>query len=403
MQINKNTKSQLILVFAFIVILIVFRGTIPFVSEIGFLFLLLGGIYNNYKNKVIIFKKDKLFVPVWIYIYIFFLLFTGFYARNGIEWLVYIVYFITGLLIYITVVLYVNTKDKLVLFMKVFIFIVTSIAFLTNFLHILQLTLGVNSPLVHVGASIRSVGFYGNPNYYSVSLLLGMTFLFGLFYLDYIKKDNNKNFMLFFATYFILFVGIYLTFSRGALIAAVLVTLLFIVFNFKQFFNVKSLIVTLIFGVLILFLDFGNNSVILQILDQTEVRFENAIYGTGAGRYNIWQDGWELYTSSLQNLLLGVGGNQFMYYYEFNIINNVHNGYLRFLYESGLVGLVLFLIFSIKIFISTFNFKFFSPSSLLFYPFIALLIMALSNDIFIIKEFWLVVGLIFAVQNDHYS
>lgn len=391
---EKNVRQTT--AFLIIILSIILRGSLPlYMAELIIVFLLFVKLtVNLIKGKVYFDKKDS-FVIMWVLAYITVILLSGFYLRNDSEWLTYIVYFLIGLIIYYVIIQYIKSKEDLIRFIKLYIIVVLVEAINTIFFHLIYLIFGYRSMFVHVGATVRSIGFYGNPNYYSVSLLLALGLLMGVFSFGYLSSKSNRKYVYFTVAYLILMIGIYFTYSRGALIAAVFTSLLFFIYNFRQILNLRIIAISFILVLLVLVWYQNSDKIVLTtISEQTIQRIENALFGTGAGRYLIWSNGWELYTSDIKFLLFGVGGNQFIFYEEYGIPNHVHNGYLRFLYESGAVGFSLFIVLLIKLLKSTFNFSNMRPSSLLFYSLIIISVMSLSNDMFIIKEFWLLVGLI---------
>ncbi|ADC49365.1 hypothetical protein BpOF4_06535 [Alkalihalophilus pseudofirmus OF4] len=397
MNLNKPVDNLTKVIAITLISSIVFRGVLPnYTSELILIFVLSLMLISKSKGA---FPKNMTFVISWTFVYILCVFLTGFYIRDISSWLTYIIYFLIGILIYLVVVFLLSSKYKIFYFMEMYTKIVIVISLLTSLAHILYLSTGIHVFLVHVGATVRSVGFYGNPNYYSVSLLVGLGFLLSLYSYGVFSKSRLSRLIFLYLSLFVLFVGIFLTFSRGALVAAIVLLLVFFMINYKEFLNIRSILSGIVLMVIIIFIDAQESQVLVQIFEQTMVRIDNAIYGTGAGRYTIWEDGFNLFSSSALFFLIGVGGNQFINYNEFNIYNHVHNGYLRFLFETGIIGFILFLILFLNMFKRTFNLMKLTPVSPVFYAFFSLLIMALSNDIFIIKEFWLIVGLISAWYN----
>ncbi|WP_404466674.1 O-antigen ligase family protein [Planococcus rifietoensis] len=393
MEKTKKNKKLVLLSFILIIYAISFRGIHSFyISEIIFLGLFGMKLLELAKKGNFIIDKKLMFVVYWLYLYILYLLLNIWQAANVSEYFTNIIYFLIGIVIFMVLIFYIRSKKQLITFIKMFTGINVFIALTTLTMHILFLVTGFKTELVHVGATVRSVGFYGNPNYYSISLLLALGMLMGLYSFKLLSNKFMNEINIFLISYLILMTGIFLTFSRGALVAGLVVSIIFFAYNMRILMkkNIYIISAIILMGA-VLIIDFRSSHIFLQMYDQLLLRLENAIYGTGAGRYTIWEEGWLLISSNWNFFIFGVGGNQFPFYNP----HNVHNGYLRFLYEAGVIGVLFFLILLLKLFLNSFNFKTVKPLSPLFYPLLAFLIMALSNDVFIIKEFWFLVSLVF--------
>jgi len=154
-----------------------------------------------------------------------------------------------------------------------------------------------------------------------------------------------KSFKIRVALLLLLFVSVFLTGTRSALIILVIASLLtaLIVFSFKY-----QMLIT--FTLLVLFPVLNQR---FKIMETIEKRNQNAMdYSKGditSGREERWMVVFDKIKSNPEILLTGIGGGNTPYFNRFkdteiNIVASPHNAYLSFLFEHGIVGLLMFLL-----------------------------------------------------------
>ncbi|MGD6870881.1 O-antigen ligase family protein [Sutcliffiella horikoshii] len=370
----------------FIVFLLTSRGLFPgYTVEFILLVILLTLILL--KSKKVKFKHNDLMIIGIVILTNVTLAFNIFYAKNIFELLIYMGYYLVGIMIFLIIKFKCLNLINLCSFLKTYIIVTSIICLFTNISFLIYTTTGYSTILIHVGQTVRAVGLFGNPNYYSILLLMVLGFLYGM---SNIKLNLNLDKRVYLLLIFNLFLGVFLTFSRGALVAMIIITIIYFFLNLRKYFKFRyiSLVSLAFFSLFFLMETIIDTTVFKSIVEQFIIRIENAIYGDGAGRYDIWEVALELFAQNLWITIFGIGGNQFTYYSN----HHPHNGYIGTLVESGLVGAILLLILSVFIFTKIFNLPKLKVISPMFYSVIAMYFMALSNDVFIVKEFWIIVG-----------
>jgi O-antigen ligase len=183
----------------------------------------------------------------------------------------------------------------------------------------------------HRASMMLSDDLEADPNFFASSLLLPISIAFGGFLAS--RKGLAKWLML--GAVVILGLTIFLTMSRGALVALVV---MIVVFVYRMRINWRALVLVASLGALIAFLpsDFFT-------------RVESTVATHGAGRLDIWVVGWHALG---RYGILGAGLSNFRNAYsEFAGYAPVykgpslgsHNTYLNVSVELGIVGLFLFL------------------------------------------------------------
>lgn len=290
-----------------------------------------------------------------------------------------------------------NNNLDLKKFVLTYVVIVTVISSMTLFFHMYYLVTGIdNTEFISTFISSRymgrGMGLYGNPNYYSVSLVMAVSLLLGMSYSKLINKDK-----LYYLVLIIISLDIFLTFSRGALFSFIAIVILSLLFNIlkrgnaslkKIFVNILLLLLAILFTSVVQSTQFFSG-----FLDQTTSGITEVIEGTGSGRYNIWSDGFNIWKSEVHTIIFGVGGNNLELLSAYN--HSPHNGYLRALYEFGIIGFTSLMLFLFTLIYKTFSFKV-KEINFLFFPLVGFLVFGLSNDVFHLLEFWILCVLIFS-------
>jgi O-antigen ligase len=189
----------------------------------------------------------------------------------------------------------------------------------------LQFFHGAGVPLIR--ASIGQT----NPNEFALSLLLPLSIAMGAF----LSMRNRIVRTAILAAIGIIGFGILISMSRGSLIAVgVLITTY--IRRFRM--NWRMSIALLVLGLLL-----------LAVPNLFFERIQNSVSDRGAGRFDIWQAGWE---AAKHHSIIGVGLDNFPLafdrYAKYETVSRgyrraPHNVYLGTLTELGIVGLLFFL------------------------------------------------------------
>lgn len=194
----------------------------------------------------------------------------------------------------------------------------------------------------------RFTGILGNPNG------LGLFCLVFFILYSIIREMNKDSFSRFdwIFIYFIIFLSIMLCGSRNAL----LTTLIFLLFRaFYKLSPYIGFVLLLVFIVLYQLVVSNAESIIVSLGLEQYFRLETL--ETGSGRLIAWQFGWEWITKS-PVFGSGIGFTDDLYhrYYEYLSIlghqGNAHNSYITFWLDTGIIGLLAYLIAAFATFIT---------------------------------------------------
>lgn len=184
----------------------------------------------------------------------------------------------------------------------------------------------------------RLIGLLDDPN-----IFIFYNTLFFSYYLTHLKGlKNSFGFILCIITNL-------LTFSRGGIVALILVIILYIILaDFQK--KVKMILIAL----LCLVVMYAASSFIQIDLNQIiSSRINDFSSDKGSGRFELWK---QAITYFMSHPLLGIGAFNFSDYYAFehNEKLYVHNTYLEILVEAGIIGFLFYfsflLLFIIKLF-----------------------------------------------------
>ncbi|WP_018923069.1 O-antigen ligase family protein [Salsuginibacillus kocurii] len=375
--------------------LFLFRGVLPsYFSDIGLTLIFL--IILSLKLRHIVLSKYHLLIIGLICGLIIVNVVNVFYAEQLSLSLISISYYFAGVIIIIIIRSIFNTHKKFSILIYTFVSLVSIVALINNFTYIMNLANGYSNLTLSEGATLRSVGFYGNPNNYAILLNLAIGILLGYIVLSFNKLQSNKRL---FTIYNLLLLNmvtsLFLTLSRGAWLAfffmTVIATLLIINTSLKKAkVNTSFVIFTVGFFIILLFVR-GINDLTEYFSEQFSMRVGHAIESGGSGRLNIWSESPYYIFDNVINFLIGIGGNQFIHVSN---MNHVHNHYLKILIENGVIGFTI-LIFMLGILVYlTLKREALTKKPCLFIPLVGFLVSSFTNDHLIVKEFFFLVALI---------
>ena len=191
---------------------------------------------------------------------------------------------------------------------------------------------------------------YGIPigassTYADYVIMIAILIVFGeLIYI--IKKNNIKRILFSFLCLVIYFAAMLVENRRSEVLMMIvtLVILFFLVLKPRLQIDFSRKISLLIKVIILLVIAIVVCSQI-GLLDRFSSTFDSllnssrTVNGVSSGRMDLWSSAWRLFT---QNPVFGIGWEQFMTrnFYE----HEVHNTYLQFLCETGVVGFVLLMI-----------------------------------------------------------
>lgn len=201
----------------------------------------------------------------------------------------------------------------------------------------------------------RLIGLLDDPN-----IFIFYNTLFFCFYLTHLKGFKNS------LGFILCIITNLLTFSRGGIVALILVIILYILLaDFLK--KVKMILVALLCLVVIYvacsFMQIDLNQIISS-------RINDFISDKGSGRFELWEQAINYFMS---HPLLGIGAFNFSDYYAFehNEKLYVHNTYLEILVEAGIIGFLFYFSFLLLFIIKLFKTKLYNEK-----PFIVLTLFA---------------------------
>lgn len=176
-----------------------------------------------------------------------------------------------------------------------------------------------------------------------ISFFIGIVSLVSLF----MYQKNKEKVKLFYAISFVVFfVAICLLLSRG--------TILFLIISLayyfrKNVFRLSSIKYYILIALLLCV------SYQMGFFDSVIERFLSEDFATGSGRINIWRQGIDtFFNKDLFVILFGAGANQASTMAVSGDINwSPHNNYLEILYNYGIFGLIIFVLFFMSLFFTS--------------------------------------------------
>ncbi len=366
MVLNKCFLGCKMLTFS-VVLMLNFRGLLPAgITEFLMLICCFYGLALNFKC----ISKENVFLTFILIMFSYSTLFSIYYAVNIIFVLTNFLYYLFGAVIVWSFLALIKDWTDLKYLMITYIVVTVIVGIVTFLQLILFYTAGSDSFMLYIRSGLaRGAGFHGNPNYYSLSQLLSLS---SALLLD--SKYNNKFFKV---LIFLSIVGIISSVSRGAILSGLIAYFIYLFINKRS----KSLFFIVSIGSLFtLLLSIISNQALSRLI---ESRFSDG--GGGAkDRFDSIIDGVNAVGDNLGMSVFGLGGNNFIFHSDYA----PHNSYLRLFFENGILSFILFSLFILFVCFK----KGWSGLRYAYFP-IAFGLMALTNDIFILKEFWVAIAI----------
>lgn len=236
----------------------------------------------------------------------------------------------------------------------------------------------------------RLIGFFSNPNYYGLYLLMAVL----LYVCTSISLNGSRVILSIPRVGFFLILlnclGILFTQSRGASFALFAAFFFYLLISalIQSSINKKVVISLSLLGLVV--------ASSLFFIPSISARLQDLISGSGANRYDLWDSALiHLSAQSFDSSLFGNGYSSFILL--LGGVHWIHNSYLTLYFDAGLVGVTsLFLSISLLIIqsIGYSRFSLVAINRLLLFrliPILSLLVVAFSSDLFYTAFFWVYV------------
>jgi len=320
-------KSEMILILVFLLPFATIFKTSPGVTSLYTIIELFAVILFLIKNKMVISKKMLLSFALFI-VYILLIDFIhGIFSIDN-----YLRIFVGYFLLYYFVLEYSNSSQKEVFTKKIILYfalglIITSITasfskYIPNF-GLYVRSIGYNSLITN-----RFSGLNGDPNYYTINVILALLSLLILYSKQLLK-------IVFWPMFAVLIYFGMLTFSKSFYITLILIFILLIIFLIKNK-NKKGLLITVLAMTILIYM-LINNKIGNFNLFLTRLSDVNDVNSMTTGRFELWQKYINYLMKNFDVLFFGVGiGGNFL------SIGGVHNWYLEMVYYFGIIGSVMY-------------------------------------------------------------
>ncbi|OOR05101.1 polysaccharide polymerase [Bacillus cereus] len=227
----------------------------------------------------------------------------------------------------------------------------------------------------------RLIGLLDDPN-----IFIFYNTIFFMYYITNLYNTNNViGFILCVTTSL-------LTFSRGGILAIVLVILVYICMSsFAK--KVKIIMGLVLFGVVIFSFSLSNVVMGGELDDILNKRISDFSHDNGSGRFTLWEAAFKYF---LSNPYIGIGAFNFSNYYEyqFNAKLYVHNTFLEILSESGIIGFLLYGAFLCILMVKLTKYNLFREKPYLLLTMIAFLFQMMSLSLIINEAFFLFLAVV---------
>lgn len=196
------------------------------------------------------------------------------------------------------------------------------------------------------GFDIKSFGFFVNKNHLASFISIPVPIIFFYFFVN--SKNENKEIFIFKILYFIyLFYLIYSLQSRMVFLSLILGLAVYFIVERKSIIFKYKMMILFLFIILLgvfTFLMFSKNIIDSNINYLEQITSEGSING----RFEMIIIALKMFPD---NLLFGIGVNQFALIYPYysglnnSFIHHLHNEYIQFLVEYGIIGIFIFIFF----------------------------------------------------------
>lgn len=186
------------------------------------------------------------------------------------------------------------------------------------------------------GNRIRFSGLYGDCNYYTVNIIIGLCLLVILVH----KRDIRKSIFIFLGVIFLYFSMI--TYSKSAFLMLIFPLILIIystIRNKKYFFTIIISVLILLLIVMTIIGKFHMFEIVLSRLKNAD-----GLNALTTGRFNLWRIYLEYIFSNIRVLFFGKGISS-------NILYSLapHNTYIDILYYLGIIVGAMYILLNLKI------------------------------------------------------
>lgn len=238
----------------------------------------------------------------------------------------------------------------------------------------------------------------------------------GILLLLYYNFKNQSKFTKVLRIFLLAFLIVFLVLTQGR--NSILALVIILVINSLNYFKKESYYIIskfkikkatirnfLIFVTISLFLIFFSYILIFNILGfefETFTRFQKLFSGdrdtATAGRSTIWYN----YLSIIQNYFRGhgIGSSTLSYFNFFGTYTPPHNIFILLFFETGIIGLFLYLIFKLYLFV----YAYYSPyKNLALVLSLYLLLISFGNDVLYYRYYWLVLMFLMILVESKYK
>lgn len=184
----------------------------------------------------------------------------------------------------------------------------------------------------------RLRGFFGNPN--GLGIFLFLVFMFYLLSVDFYPSVFNKSERMFIIT--VILMALFFTGSRSALFSILIIVI------FHRLQNNSPFLGLIVFSLIVVSYEaITSNMVVIVKSLGVEDYFRVNTLEEGSGRYIAWGVAWH----KIQDFFYiggGFGNDEFIMRKNYRVLSflghqgGVHNSYLTFWFDAGIIGLVLY-------------------------------------------------------------
>ncbi|MFB5662649.1 O-antigen ligase family protein [Alteribacillus sp. HJP-4] len=224
----------------------------------------------------------------------------------------------------------------------------------------------------------RLIGLLQDPNFF----VFYNTIFFAYFLCHFRSLKGKAGLILCITT-------ILLTFSRGGMLAMILMLAVYLLLN-NPLRQLKIMISLVSLGGLVLYVSAAHMN--FDLPGMLADRIGNVSSDGGSGRMELWVRAWEFFAP---NFLFGIGAFNFSEYntHAYGAGISVHNTFLDVLSESGLIGIFFYLLFIALVFVQLLQGRVHRTKPYLFLTFIGFLLQMGSLTIIINDMFFMFIAI----------